>query len=225
MAITITPQKILEDFSNRLKSKNKDLEFLACMNKQFEKWFQCELVLTFDKKTLPAIYDDNYDEIKTEKYGEQISDITIEYKMDKKRIIDVCIAERPFLLKFANKKTWKIKNTKDIERCISAYNNAKYHFVELKYHRWVTKTGYYRVAKSMITDLNKYKDKKRVAEHGAKSIISICCVAFWDKKRLNKKVILQIIDKIKGDVKEKMPKIDFDSKQIYNGYYLLMAYF
>jgi len=35
---TITPEIILQKYSKRLKKKKDELEYLVCMNRQFEKW-------------------------------------------------------------------------------------------------------------------------------------------------------------------------------------------
>ena len=40
----ITPEIILQKYSRRLRKKKEELEYLVCMNRQFEKWLQYELV-------------------------------------------------------------------------------------------------------------------------------------------------------------------------------------
>jgi len=49
----ITPEVIFKKFSARLRGKIEELEYLVYMDKQFEKWLQCELVLAFSDIALP----------------------------------------------------------------------------------------------------------------------------------------------------------------------------
>jgi hypothetical protein len=59
----ITPEIILQKYSRHLRKKKEELEYLVCMNRQFEKWLQCELVLTMSKMAFPVVYDRDYSEI------------------------------------------------------------------------------------------------------------------------------------------------------------------
>jgi hypothetical protein len=80
----ITPEIILQKFHKHLKKKKDELEYLVCMNRQFEKWLQYELVLAMSKIALPVVYDRDYNEILyqyEEGIWEQICDISTEYQM------------------------------------------------------------------------------------------------------------------------------------------------
>ncbi len=68
----ITPEVILRKLSDRLRRKIVELEYLVYMDKQFEKWLQCEFVLAFRDTALPVIFNDNFTEITHNEDGKNV---------------------------------------------------------------------------------------------------------------------------------------------------------
>lgn len=192
----ITPEIILQKFSKRLKKKISELEYLVCMNRQFEKWLQYELVLAMSKVALPVVYDRDHDEIFYQyKDGiwEQICDISTEYPMRDlpyELRPDICVAEKPFISKYADKKTWIIKNDEARQKCENEYGQARYHYIELKQLKWVGINDPDIVSIVMTGNLKKYLDqdwRTFKSRCNPSSIISFCLVPFWNLARPSKK--------------------------------------
>ena len=53
----ITPEIILQELADRLRGKSEEVEYLANIDKRFEKWLQCELALSMLDVALPVAYD------------------------------------------------------------------------------------------------------------------------------------------------------------------------
>lgn len=203
----ITPEIILQKFSKRLRKKSKELEYLVCMNRQFEKWLQYELVLAMCDVALPVAYDCDYNEISyqyEDGIREQICDISTEYPMRDlpyEMRPDICIAEKPFMSKYTDKKTWIIKNDEAYRKCENKYGESRYHYIELKQLKWVGINDPDIVSIVMAGDLKKYSDQDwRTFKSSYKpcSIISFCFVPFWNTaKPLKRCSILNVRKAIK----------------------------
>ncbi|AMM42186.1 hypothetical protein HS1_002404 [Candidatus Desulfofervidus auxilii] len=187
MSKIVTPEVLLQKFSDRLKSKSKDLKYLIYMGKHFEKWLQCELVLSMSDIALPGVFDDNFKEMIYDESGtkEKVCDITMEYPIEGKepRKTDVIIAENPFLFKFADKENWQIFKQVDVKKCKTEYRNTKFHYVELKQINWVDINSPGTKINKIVDDLKKYSDldwRSFKPVYNPSSVISMCCISFWD---------------------------------------------
>jgi hypothetical protein len=185
----ITPEIILQKYSRRLRKKKEELEYLVCMNRQFEKWLQYELVLTMSKMALPVVYGSDYSEIRYQYEDgtwEQICDISTEYPMqDLPHTLrpDICIAEKPFVSKYIDKKTWMIRDDEAYRKCEYEYGQARYHYIELKQLKWVGIDDPDIVSTVMTGDLKKYSDqdwRTLKSSYNPSSFISFCFVPFWN---------------------------------------------
>ena len=85
----ITPEVIFMKLLDRLTAKSDELEYIVCVDKHFEKWLQCELLLSFSDIALPVVYDKNFNEIlyKDKGYSEKLCDIGIEYLIEAKHLL------------------------------------------------------------------------------------------------------------------------------------------
>ena len=193
---TITPEIILQKYSKRLKKKKDELEYLVCMNRQFEKWLEKELVLSMSDIALPVVYDNDYNEIRYQYEDgtwEQICDISTEYPAQDSAYAlrpDICIAEKPFMAKYADKKTWIIQNDEARVKCESDYGKASYHCIELNQLKWIRINDPDIVSIVMAGDLKKYSDqdwKTSKSGYRPSSIISLCFVPFWNPAKPRKK--------------------------------------
>lgn len=240
----ITPKHIRDAFLRRLRDKSDDVEYLSCTNRQFEKWLQCELILSLSKDFIPAIYDESGKEIYSEEYSdsrrEQICDISIEYPLgDKDSDIrtDVCVAERPFLFKkHADNLNWKILETTTTSRIMDDYEETGFHHIELKHMPWVevNATGY--ITRTVLNDIEKYTEQdwrtfKR--QYNPKCVISLVVILFNNsslssntafKRALNKNMNI-IMEEIKHKLKKQKIVAIVDWKQIKPEFGLLMTYF
>ncbi len=236
----VTPEIILQKFFKRLKKKSKELDFLICSNKQFEQWLHFELVLAMSDFALPVVYNDDYKEIVyqySDGVWEQICDIATEYPM---RALpydirpDICIAEEPFLLKYADKKTWQIKDDHIRLQCENDYSRTKYHYIELKQLQWVGINDTDIVSIVMNGNLRKYFDQDWETfktTYNPSSIISLCFVPFWNPEKPTKKcsamAIRKAIKKIRAQTTEECERefgvnVSFVHKCIVREYCLLL---
>ncbi len=240
--VHITPEIILKKFSRYLKKKRDELEYLVCMNRQFEKWLHYELVLAIRNTTLPVVYDRNYNELHYQHEDgtwEQICDISTEYRMRDlpyELRPDICIAEKPFLSKYTDRKTWTIKNDEAHLKCEKAYGDARYHYIELKQLKWVGINDPDIASSVMISDLKKYSDQdwRTFKAYTPSSIISLCFVPFWNPAKPHRKCsildIRKAIKKIRTKVIEECDQYfgmrgKFTSKCITREQCLLMLYY
>lgn len=238
----ITPEIILQQFYKRLKKKKGELEYLVCMNRQFEKWLQYELVLAMSNIALPVVYNQNYNEILYQYEGgiwEQICDISTEYQMQYLTHTlkpDVCVAEKPFISKYVDKKNWMIKDDKAQQQCEKDYGEAKYHYIELKQLKWVGINDPDIASTVMIGDLKKYSDQdwRTFKAYSPSSIISLCFVPFWNPakplKRCSILGLRKAIKKIRVQVTSECDRYFalkgiFSSKCIMREICLLMLYY
>ena len=236
----ITPEVILQKISDRIKNKTDELEYLICMERQFEKWLQCEIILSMSDIALPVLYDKSYEEIIC-KYdgspGEKVRDIGIEYSIEGSKDnfrSDVLIAESPFALKYVDEENWQIFNVESKEDCIEEYKDAKFHYIELKLRTWVdVKDGVDKIANIIAEDMNKYFNDIKSFKHHYKpsSIISLFCVSFWDSTekdnvKISKSKALKAVESIQIKLLEEYKK---ESRFLWQGItdeiYLLMLYF
>lgn len=227
----ITTEAILNKMAERLKAKIDDLDYLLCSNRQIEKWLQYELVLAMSENFIPVIYDKYDNEIRYD--GEQVCDISTEYPMLGLRA-DVCIAEQPFILKYADEATWQIRDASKIEECIETYLRTKYHYIELKHCNWVGIENTTMITNALVYDLGKYidLDHRAFRHYSPKSAIAICCASFSDPQSTLKdsQKVESTLEAIKQKIlseARKQYKLDyiFRSKPITDYIYLLMLYF
>ena len=240
----ITPEVILQKISDRIKNKTDELEYLICMERQFEKWIQCELVLSMSDIAIPVLYDNDYEEIKYE-FGdglsEKVRDIGIEYSIEGSKDnfrSDVLIAESPFALKYVDKDNWKIFHDKSEEDCIKEYENSNFHYIELKLRTWVDVERANEIASIIAKDMEKYF--KQGIEHfktdyKASTIISLFFVSFWDSTeknnvKISKSKALKAVESIQIKLLEECrKKYKKEGRFLWQGItdeiYLLMLYF
>jgi len=241
----ITPKNILDRFSDRLikktKDKTKDIEYLICMNKGFEKWLQCELVLAFTQESnfYPVIYDKKNKLPIKDRYNEIVCDIGVEYNIGSKlkTPVDVVIAETPFIKDYINPKTWII-NADNMQKLMDQYTTTtNCHYIELKVRNWINLKGHSKnVSDIMIEDMEKlynvFKNKGNRDKYHPCSIISLCCVGFY--RSLSKTIEpIDIEDRI-GKIQKTITQyfedknvtgVKFEKKKINTYIYLLMAYY
>jgi hypothetical protein len=177
----IKPEDIFQKFSDRLKEKKDELQYIVYFYKQFEKWLQYELVLAMRKDAIPVIYNSKFMEIKDKR--ENICDIATEYPVEGYILTDVVIAESPFAINYADNKNWQVLNSKHIETCKKCFRETKNHYIELKQVNWVDMNYPKHIENVIMSDLTKYADLdgRTFNSYNPKSIISICCITFWDK--------------------------------------------
>ncbi|MEW6054338.1 MAG: hypothetical protein AB1552_11215 [Nitrospirota bacterium] len=192
----ITPEFILQKFHKRLKKKTDEVEYLVCMNRQFEKWLENELVLSMSDVALPVAYNSQYNEFRYQHEDgtwEQISDITARRSVQEPPGVmrpDICIAERPFISHYADKKTWIIRSEEDRVQCEREYSRTGFHYVELNQLKWTGVNDTEIVSIVMSGDMKKYsahdlRSRKSVCRPA--SIISLCFVPFWNTAKPLKK--------------------------------------
>jgi len=212
----ITPEVIFNKFSGRLRGKIEELEYLVYMDKQFEKWLQCELVLAFSDICLPVVFNDNYDEITCNNDNEKVCDIKIEYPIycndsTKPSQCDVIIAANPFLLHYADKKTWQVPRDA-VDECKKKYRSEKFNYIELKQKSWAdikASACVDGIATDIIADLKTYsiQDCPKFKEaYNPSNVISMCLVSFWDSKTPSRIISQDKLTRVVNNVSAKVMK-------------------
>ena len=198
----ITPEIIFKKLSDRLTAKKSEVEYLTYMDKRFEKWLQYELALSLSDIAIPVVYDNNNNEITYEYQGsrEKVCDIATEYTIDGDEGTlrsDLIIAEKPFVLKYADEDNWQISDTSSIKHCKEDYGKTKYHYVELKQMNWVDVNNTKSVISNIVNDMTKYSTqdwRKFRSAYNPSSIITICCVSFWNQGDLSSSKSTSLIE-------------------------------
>jgi len=228
----ITPEVILQKLADRLKDKVDDLEYLFYLEKGFEKWLQCELVLSMSNIAGPVAYQKDGSEIKCpiEGYNERICDLSIEDKIDAKNLrADVSISESPFLFNYIDEKDWKLIESEDLNKLKPIYEKAKFNYIELKQIKWIHGDNGESVVEKMVADMHKLKKSigKNKKYYNPCSYISIACVSFWEKKKRGEEISKRGAEKTILKIRENATKgcdNQFMWERINNEIYLLMLF-